>query len=376
MTYDAIIIGGGLAGLSAAVDLASKGRHILLLEQKPHLGGRTYSFVDKRTGDPVDNGQHLMMGCYHATLRYLRMIGSDHLAALQPNLHIEFLHPQNGFASLRCPPLPAPLHVLVGLLRLKTIPFSHRLWLLRIGTELLASSKQKEQELERLTVDQWLSSLKQTPENRKYLWDILAVGTLNDDPSTVSALLFYRVLKAAFLGARLNSSLLVPKVGLSHLLVDPAEKFIESRGGEILKSSGVDALEIRDRRVDALRMGGRRLRATSYISAVPYHALSGLLPGVKKGDLPIVDRLERFQSSPIITLHLWLDRRVIEHEFVATLDSTIQWIFNKSRMYGQQDGDGDGVGDPRENALPTKVKQEEEKKRQGQKSCRPCCNPL
>jgi len=338
MTYDAIIIGGGLAGLSAAVDLASKGRHILLLEQKPHLGGRTYSFVDKRTGDPVDNGQHLMMGCYHATLRYLRMIGSDHLAALQPNLHIEFLHPQKGFASLRCPPLPAPLHVLVGLLRLKTIPFSHRLRLLRIGTELLASSKQKEQELERLTVDQWLSSLKQTPENRKYLWDILAVGTLNDDPSTVSALLFYRVLKAAFLGARLNSSLLVPKVGLSDLLVDPAEKFIKAHDGEILKNSGADALEIRGQHIDALRMGRKRFKAESYISALPHYDLSALLAGGKQ--MGVVDHLERFETSPIITLHLWLDQTVIEHEFVATLDSTIQWIFNKSGMYGQNNGGG------------------------------------
>src|SRR3972149_6480072 len=146
MTYDAIIIGGGLAGLSAAVDLASKGRHILLLEQNPHLGGGTYSFVDKRTGDPVDNGQHLMMGCYHATLRYLRMIGSDHLAALQPNLHIEFLHPQNRFASLRCPPLPAPLHVLEVLQQNIANPSATPKQLRIHPTKLRTTSKQKEQE--------------------------------------------------------------------------------------------------------------------------------------------------------------------------------------------------------------------------------------
>ncbi len=340
MTYDAIIIGGGLAGLSAAVDLTSKGRRILLLEQKPHLGGRTYSFVDKQTGDPVDNGQHLMMGCYHETLRYLRSIGSDRLAILQPNLHIEFLHPKNGFASLRCPPLPAPLHVLVGLLRLKTIPFSHRLRLLSIGIELLASSRQKEQELELLTVDQWLSSLKQTPENRKYLWDILAVGTLNDDPSTVSALLFYRVLKAAFLGSRVNSGLLVPKVGLSELLVNPAAKFIESHGGEILTSAGVDGVEIRDQRVEEVRIGRKKFKGAAYVSAIPYHSLAALLEGGRRGTNPPVENLGKFKSSPIITLHLWLDRPVMEHEFVATLDSTIQWIFNKSKMYqsDQQDG--------------------------------------
>ena len=340
MTYDAIIVGGGLAGLSAAVELTSKGRSVLLLEQKPHLGGRTYSFIDKQTSDPVDNGQHLMMGCYHATRRFLQIIGSAHLAVLQPNLHIEFLHPRNGFASLRCPPLPAPLHVLFGLLRLQTIPFSHRLRLLRIGTELMASSKQKERELEQITVDQWLTSLKQTPENRKYLWDILAVGTLNDDPSTVSALLFYRVLKAAFLGARLNSSLLVPKVGLTDLLIDPAARFIEAKGGEILTAAAVDAFEISNRYVDGLRVGRRKLKARTYICAIPYHALSALQSRGKKTDVPTVENLAKFESSPIITLHLWLDRPVIKHEFVATLDSTIQWIFNKSRMYQREDESG------------------------------------
>ena len=334
MTYDAIIIGGGLAGLSAAVNLTSRGRRILLLEQTPHLGGRTYSFIDKKTGDPVDNGQHLMMGCYHETRRYLKLIGSGHLAHLQPSLHIEFLHPQNGFASLQCPALPAPLHVLVGLLRLRTIPFLHRLRLLSIGTELLASSKQKEEELATLTVDQWLSSLRQTPENRKYLWDILAVGTLNDDPSTVSALLFYRVLKAAFLGNRLNSSLLVPKVGLSELLVDPAARFIESHGGEILTGAGVESIDIKDKAVVGLRVVRKTLRARSYISAIPYHSLS-MLQSTRKSAESTINHLEKFESSPIITLHLWLDQPVIEHEFVATLDSTIQWIFNKSKMYSE-----------------------------------------
>jgi zeta-carotene desaturase len=205
---------------------------------------------------------------------------------------------------------------------------------LSIGTELLASSKQKEEELATLTVDQWLSSLKQTTENRKYLWDILAVGTLNDDPSTVSALLFYRVLKAAFLGNRLNSSLLIPKVGLSELLVDPAARYIESHGGEILTGTAVESIETRHNLVEELRVGRKKLRAHSYISSIPYHSLSALKLHGGRVAAPAIEHLEKFESSPIITLHLWLDQTVIEHEFVATLDSTIQWIFNKTRMYG------------------------------------------
>ena len=89
-TYDAIIIGGGLSGLSAAVELSILGRKVLLLEQRPHCGGRTQSFLDTATGSVVDNGQHLMMGCYHATRRFLQLIGTEHLALLQPALRIDF----------------------------------------------------------------------------------------------------------------------------------------------------------------------------------------------------------------------------------------------------------------------------------------------
>ncbi|HTP13022.1 MAG TPA: FAD-dependent oxidoreductase, partial [Bacteroidota bacterium] len=80
--YDVVIIGGGLSGLSAAVSLAEKGRRVLLLEQRQYLGGRAHSFVDTTTGDVVDNGQHLMMGCYRETRAYLATIGSTHLALL------------------------------------------------------------------------------------------------------------------------------------------------------------------------------------------------------------------------------------------------------------------------------------------------------
>lgn len=328
---EVIILGGGVAGLSAAVRLSSTGRKILLLEQKPHLGGRTYSFVDKTTGDVVDNGQHLLMGCYKETRRYLDIIGSSHLARLQRNLRIDFLHPGNGFAALKCPPLPAPFHVLVGLMRLSTLPLLHRLRLLRVGMELISSSTQKERELAALTVDEWLSRAGQTAENRKYLWDIIAIGTLNDDPKTVSALLFYRVLKAAFLGSRTNSSLLVPQVGLSELLVDPARRYIEDHGGEIRIGSGADRLEIKGNEVHAVIARGKKISASVVISSIPYHALPSLFPG-RPEQGSVMDTLSKFDSSPIITLHLWLDRKVIDQEFVALLDCRIQWIFNKSRI--------------------------------------------
>jgi squalene-associated FAD-dependent desaturase len=333
MSVDVIIVGGGLAGLSAAVDLSSRGISVLVLEQRPHLGGRTYSFVDETTGDVVDNGQHLMMGCYHATRWLLSTVGSDHLATLQPNLHIDFLHPVRGRSSLHCPRIPAPLHLLAGLLNLKNLSVSDRLRLLKVGLEIRKDPAKIEPRIASLTVHQWLDQLGQSDENKKYLWDVIAIGSLNDDPKEVSALLFYRVLRSAFLGSRENSSLLVPRAGLSDLFVNPCVDFIRSRGGEVKVSCGVDESLFEGNRLRAVRSSDGQVReARAFVSAIPWYAASPLFSGAAgRQGLNVNGHL---QSSPIVTINLWFDRVVMEQDFVALLDSRVHWVFNKSKIYG------------------------------------------
>src|SRR5262245_2024817 len=111
-----LVLGGGFAGLAAAVDLAEAGRRVLLLERRSFLGGRAYSFMDKTTGDTVDNGQHLMMGCYHRTLRFLEKIGSLDKLKFQSDQQVEFLNERDDGsiprASYKCTKLPAPMHLL------------------------------------------------------------------------------------------------------------------------------------------------------------------------------------------------------------------------------------------------------------------------
>jgi squalene-associated FAD-dependent desaturase len=330
-----VVVGGGLAGLSAAVHLTAAGRPVHLFDRRQHLGGRTYSWRDDVTGDTVDNGQHLLMGCYAETLRYLDLIGSRHLAKLQPSLRIDFADVASGRRStLRAGWLPAPLHVFTGLLGLNTLSWRDKLRLLPLGIELLWSAPWKEYALQHMSVEYWLKELRQSETARRHLWDVIAIGSLNDHPSRVSALPFFHVLRTAFFGKRSNASLLVPKVGLSELLVHPAQKFIESRGGSVNTGSAVSGVVIKDGRSVGVRVGSREVPASSVILAVPHYAITALLQH-SSSPLPA----SNFSSSPIITVNLWFDRQVMEPEFVALLNSRMQWAFNRSRIVGHT-GDG------------------------------------
>jgi squalene-associated FAD-dependent desaturase len=337
MSADVIVIGGGLSGLTTAVDLSSRGFSVLILERNQHLGGRSYSFVDEKTGEEIDNGQHLMMGCYHETRWLLRTIGSDHLATLQPNLHIDFRHPQRGAASLHCPSLPGPFHLLLGLLRLNSLSLSDRLKLLRIGLEIHRDPKTVEPLIAARTVHQWLDMLGQSEENKKYLWDVIAVGSLNGDPNEVSAVLFYRVLRAAFLGSRENSSLLIPRVGLSRLFDEPAQRYIQSKKGEVLRGCAAEALIYENSRVRAVRCSdGVTREAKAFVSAVPWYAVSDLLPANEA----TMRAAEKMSPSSILSINLWFDRPVMDEEFVALLDSSVQWVFNRSKLHGASTSSG------------------------------------
>src|SRR2546428_11233629 len=110
-----VIIGGGFAGLAAAVELAEQGRRVLLLERRAFLGGRAYSFTDQTTGDTIDNGQHLLMGCYHHTISFLKKIGALGKLKFQASPQVDFLSERGARARFSCPPMPAPLHLLAGL---------------------------------------------------------------------------------------------------------------------------------------------------------------------------------------------------------------------------------------------------------------------
>jgi uncharacterized protein with NAD-binding domain and iron-sulfur cluster len=314
-----LILGGGFAGLAAAVDLAEAGRRVLLLERRSFLGGRAYSFTDKTTGDTIDNGQHLMMGCYHRTLRFLEKIGSLDKLKFQPDPQVDFL--QEGAdgsvtrASFKCPPLPAPLHLLGGLARLKTIGWGDRLRALRVGLAVRALNGDRDR-LAEITVREWLNSLGQSERIQRRFWGPMALATLNEAPEVASADMFARVIELGFMRTKRDSAMVISRVGLSDLYTRQARDFIEDRGGEVRLNSDVARIEFA--RIESARAessgyaaagvtlrSGERIEAEVVISAVPYFALSRMLTfEFASAHFPYLDR---FKSTPIVSINLWYD---------------------------------------------------------------------
>jgi squalene-associated FAD-dependent desaturase len=334
-TRDVAIVGGGLAGLSAGVALAERGIRVTLFEGKPVLGGRAYSFPDGESGDIVDNGQHVLMGCYHQTLDFLEQIGTRAGLITNRNLEIEMLDGPARAGYLRTARLPGPFHMTVGLMRYKHLTLAQRLGVLRAGMRMMSMRRFARGRLRRMTVTEFLNLTRQSLQARRTFWHPLTIATLNEQPELASAALLAEVMKRAFFSRRSDSAFLYPAVGLSELYCTAAREFIEKRGGVVVSRAIVDSLEITNGSVSAVSLrNGAKLRAANFIVAVPPAPLLRMLPSamVNHGFFCKVGQL---QSSPIICVHVWLDREVTRSAYIGFVGTTTQWLFNKRRIFSQ-----------------------------------------
>ena len=330
---DVVIIGGGFGGLSAGVALAERGFRVALLEGKPALGGRAYSFPDTESGDLVDNGQHVLMGCYHQTLDFLAKIGARDRLIVHRNLEIEMLDGPGRPAHLRTASLPGPLHMAAGLMRYQHLTVAERLAAMRAGMRMMYMRRFARARLKRMTVAEFMDVTRQGSQARRTFWYPMAIATLNEQPHLASAALFAEVMKRAFFSRRNDSAFLYSKVGLSELYCDAAREFIEKRGGVVACRAIVDSLEMSDSVVSAARLrDGANLRASNFIAAVPPAQLLRLLPEAMAGD-GLFSQIDTLKSSPIICVHVWLDREVTSSAFVGFVGTATQWLFNKRRIF-------------------------------------------
>lgn len=326
MSSDVIIIGGGLSGLAAAVELAFQGAHVSLFEQSPKLGGRCYSYIDSTTGDIVDNGQHLLIGAYRNTLRYLEIIGSQHL--LWKNPYLYFYHPERGFAKFNV----ASLSNIMSLLKFKLLSLCEWHKMLIVGFELRRWDSCLEKELSNLTVQQWLTQKKQSDNAQRSFWNPIAIAVMNELPDKASALLFARCLKAAFFGEKKEASILIPAVGQTELYISGAIEFLKKYKGMIYTNTKVENIDVEKSKVKGVRFkDGSRCTARYVISAVPYYSLKNVIPSSLKTVQPFLF-LNKFDSSPIVSINLWFDREFMKMEYVGVIGKQLQWIFNRREI--------------------------------------------
>jgi hydroxysqualene dehydroxylase len=340
---DVVVIGGGFAGLSAAVALAQVGFRVAVLESKPALGGRAYSFADSETGDFVDNGQHVLMGCYAETLKFLGRLGQTGQLVFHPNLAIKMLERDGRAGVLKTARLPGPLHMTAGLMRYGLLTPRERMSALVTGLRMLGMHRRDRARLAGTTVSGVMDLLGQGEQARQCLWYPLAIATLNEDPELASAALLAEVLKRAFFSRRADSAFVYAKVGLSDLYCPGSMRMIEAGGGLVETRARVDALEFgADNRVSSVRLrDGRRLKASNFIAAVPPAQLVRMLPEEMAAD-PFFARLGEISYSPIVCVHAWFDREVTDTPFVGFVGTTTQWLFNKRRIFAENGARANG----------------------------------
>lgn len=324
-----VIIGGGFAGLAAAVKLSERGAKVLLLEQRTFLGGRAYSFIDSMTGDTVDNGQHLFMGCYRHTIAFLKKIDCLDRLKFQSNTRVDFLDCKNGYTSFNCPPLPAPMHILAGLLKMKGLTLGDKLRALKVGRTIQRNDNKA---AEGLSVSEWLDRLEQSENIKRRFWYPMAVAALNENPEVASARMLRVVLSEAFGTDRNGSNIGIARVGLSDLYTTKATEFIRSRSGETKTGARARRFIIEQGRVVAVELkDGEKIEGDFFISAVPHTSLLELLSEDQKaGEFASLNRLD---TSPIVSINLWFDRTIINREFIGLLNVRSQWIFNKDMIF-------------------------------------------
>jgi hydroxysqualene dehydroxylase len=329
-----IIVGGGLSGLAAGVELTSRGVPILLLEQKSSLGGRAYSFKDSTTGDTIDNGQHVLLAGYTETLKFLETIGARALLDIQTRPSLLLHHPLKGFQRFRIPNLPAPLNLLWGILTFRVLSWVDRVRMIRAGVAIRRAESTPA--LRDMTIEQWLDSVGQSAECKRSFWVPLAISVMNEQIDRAAALTFVHALRVAFLTRRDHASLAIPRVGLSDLYVQPAQRYITSRGGDIRCDASVRQLMFNGELITGVRrVDGDEHACSAVILAVPSNKCTGVIPAGLLEHRQFT-AMQSVPSSPIVSVHLWFARDFMHDEVVGLIGRTVQWLFNRRKINREQ----------------------------------------
>ncbi len=358
------VIGGGLAGITAAIALAETGTRVTLLESRPRLGGATSSF--SRGGLTVDNGQHVFLRCCTAYRGLLARLGMTGSVTLQDRFEVTVLRP-GGRARLRRTALPGPLHMGQALAGYRHLSYAERLAVVPAALAMTRLDPASPG-LDGQRLGDWLAAHGQGEHARRVLWDLFTVSSLNVSGDDANLALAATVVKTALLSARDAADIGIPAVPLGDLHGQAAASLLGRLRARVrlgAKAAAVEALPSGGflvrlaGRGTAEPNGGEVIRADGVVLAVPPEIAACLLPagagqaghrprdegtgpeatgGFQGGRPPGPAQWLQIATSPIVNVHVVYDRRVTRLPFAAAVDSPVQWVFDRTGPSGLREG--------------------------------------
>jgi len=334
MSREVIIVGGGIAGLSAAVYAIQQGFKPILFEKTPHLGGRARSFYARDVDAEIDNGQHVLSNAYEHTRSLLKIVKSEDEIYFQSKLNINFLLPEGKWLPFKSLSLPSPFHFALALLTKPRFNILDRLALIRFFYHLKFTPEQR---LRNMTVADWLRASHQTSALIEILWQPLTLATLNTAITDASAYLFKIVLEKAFLSSPKTCGLGLPLNFLSRIFAHPIRKYVEQNGGDILLAEGIKKLFLSGNRVVALETTHqRKIQIQNLILTIPPQNFENLLIDGSSKIKRFFSELNHFAFSPIITIHFWTAFPLPVQIPTALINSPIHWIFPRPKVASEE----------------------------------------
>jgi len=329
MTIESVaVVGGGLAGIAAALRLAEAGIRTTVIETRPRLGGRATSFVDPRSGLVLDNCQHVVMGCCTNLLDLYDRLGV--LDRIEWHRATHWADPPNAPREFRPGWLPPPLHFTGSFRRFGVLDFSEKRAVARAMWRLIRIGRAGREPWRGRSFDAFLEHTKQPPRAVERFWQPVIVSACNLPCERVDAAAAMQVFQEGFLGSGFASA-----VGLSDVplveLYEPAETIIAAAGGEVRLGVSAKALAFEHDRLTGVVTDEDFIRASAVISTVPPDRLARLCSSTLRAADPRLQRLEEFRTSPILGVHLFFDRPVMTTPHLVLPARATQWLFDKGR---------------------------------------------
>ncbi len=351
MSATVTVVGGGVAGTTAALRLARDGWDVTLLESRPRLGGAAYSFT---RGDlVVDTGQHVALRCYTAYRWLLRETGADDLVPVQPALDIPVLAPGRRPRHLaRTPGLPAPAHLLPAFARYAHLTPGERV---RASAAIarLRTLDPDDPDLDARSLGSWLRRHGQSDAAIRRLWALIAVPALNVDVDDASLALAVRVFRTGLLDDPTAGDVAVPAVPLGRIHHDAAATALDRAGVRVRTGERVRRLTPRPEGGYAVATDTGEAGTDAVVVAVPHDRAAHLVPPQAA---PERDAWSGLGEAPIVSVHVRYDRPVTQHRFAAVVDSPVTWVFDRTAAAGCE---GQYL------ALPTSAATREQQERSG-----------